>query len=86
MDVVAAFLAGKLYERIWLHLSRNILNLLSNSWDYEDTVRLLQSIYGLKQAARVWFLLLTGYLEFIGFQAVEGDESVFTNRKVIIGI
>ena len=86
MDVVAAFLAGKLHERIWLRLPCNILNLLGNSWDYEDTVRLLQSIYGLKQAARVWFLLLTGYLESIGFHAVEGDKSVFTNGKVIIGI
>ncbi len=53
MDVVAAFLAGKLYEQIWLRLPRNILDLLGNLWDYEDTVRLLQSIYGLKQAARV---------------------------------
>ena len=55
-------------------------------WDYEDIVRLLQSIYGLKQAARVWFLLLTGYLESIGFHTVESDESVFTNGKVIMGI
>ena len=31
IDIVAAFLAGKLYERIWLCLTRNILNLLDNS-------------------------------------------------------
>lgn len=62
------------------------ISCLGNSWDYEDAVRLLQSIHGLKQAARVWFSLLTGYLEVIGFHAVEGDESVFTNGKVIIGI
>lgn len=61
------------------------ISCLGKSWDYEDTVRLLQSIYSLKQAARVWFLLLTGYLEFIGFHALEGDKSVFTNGKIIIG-
>ncbi len=86
MDVVAVFLAGKPHEQIWLRLPCNILNFLGNSWDYEDTVRLPQSIYGLKQATRVWFLLLKGYLEFIEFHAVEGDESVFTNGKVIIEI
>ena len=83
MDVVAAFLAGKLHERIWLRLPRSILTLLGNSWDYEDTVRLLQSKDGLKQAARVWLLLRTGYLEFIGFHALEGDKSVFTNGKEV---
>ena len=55
-------------------------------WDNEDNVRLLQSIYGLKQAARIWFLLLTGYSELIRFHIIESDKSIFINEKIIMAI
>ncbi len=79
LDIVTAFLTGKLDEVIYLrvlHFFRDILG---------DYVQILQSIYGLKQAARVWYLLLEEFLRSIGFIPLPSDPSVLTNRKVIIG-
>ena len=47
--------------------------------------QILQSIYGLKQAARVWYFLLEEFLRSIGFTPRPSDPSVLTNGKVIIG-
>jgi hypothetical protein len=50
-------------------------------------VRVLKSLYGLKQAARLWYLLLTEFLQEIGFKAIPWDDTIFINEKtgVIIG-
>ena len=47
-------------------------------------VQILQSIYGLKQAARLWYLLLEEFLRSIGFTLLPSDPSDLTNGKVII--
>lgn len=78
LDIVTAFLAGKLDEIIHPkvpHFLRDILG---------DYVQILQSIYGLKQAARVWYLLLEEFLRTIGFLPLPSDPSVLTNGKVMI--
>ncbi len=49
-----------------------------------DYVQILQSIYGLKQAARVCYLLLEEFLRSIGFTLLPSDPSVLTNGKVIM--
>lgn len=48
-------------------------------------MQILKSIYGLKQAARVWYLLLEEFLRSIGFVPLPSDPSVLTNGKVLIG-
>ncbi len=49
-----------------------------------DYVQILQSIYGLKKAARVWHLLLEEFLKSIRFTPLPSHPSVLTNCKVII--
>lgn len=78
VDIVTAFLAGKLDEVIYLRVPHFLQYLLG------DYVQVLQSIYGLKQAARVWHLLLEEFLKSIGFTPLPSDPSVLTNGKVII--
>ena len=73
------FLLKKLDEVIYLrvpHLLQDVLR---------DYVQILQSIYGLKQAARMWYLLLEEFLRSIGFTLLPSGPSVLTNGKVIIG-
>ena len=78
LDIVTAFLAGKLDEIIYLKVPHFLRDLLG------DYVQILQSIYGLKQAARVWYLLLEEFLRSIGFLPLPSDPSVLTNGKVMI--
>jgi len=50
MDVKNAFLYGDLKEDVYLKLPSNMSTSLSN-----DVCKLKRSLYGLKQALRVWF-------------------------------
>ena len=43
--------------------------------------RLLKSIYGLKQASRVWYLLLRKVLESLGFTHLEFDHALFIFKR-----
>lgn len=83
MDVVAAFLAETLPKDEVVYI-RFPPELRSQFGEYR---RALKSLYGLKQAARLWYLLLTKFLESIGFVAIPWDDTIFINEKtgVIIG-
>lgn len=78
VNIVIAFLAGKLDEGIYLRVPHFLRYLLG------DYVQVLQSIYGLKQVARVWYLLLEESLILIGFKPLPADPSILTNGKVMI--
>ncbi len=78
-DIVTAFLARKLNAVIYLRVPHFLQELLG------DYIQIFQSIYGLKQAARVWYFLLEEFLRSIGFKSLPLYLSVLTNRKVIIG-
>jgi hypothetical protein len=47
----------------------------------EYVCKLNKAIYGLKQAARQWRMTLREFLEFIGFQVLESDPSIFIFAK-----
>jgi Reverse transcriptase (RNA-dependent DNA polymerase)/gag-polypeptide of LTR copia-type len=82
MDVVSAFLAGKLKEKIFMKVPEPLVGIFGRY------VRILKSLYGLKQAARVWYLLLSSFFESIGFKSLPTDPSIMINRAngVIVGI
>src|SRR5207248_1632258 len=80
MDVVSAYLAGKLREDIYMRPPEGY------DAPEGEYCHLKKSIYGLKQAARVWNHLLTGFLEGLGFVKFHADHSVMTNGQVIIAI
>lgn len=75
LDVVTAFLAGELQETVYLKIPDYLRHIFGNY------VHVLKSIYGLKQAARVWFQLLQGFLQSIGFTSLHTDEFVMINHK-----
>src|SRR5207248_3896346 len=79
MDVVSAYLAGELEEDIYMHPPEGY----NSQGKY---CHLRKSIYGLKQAARVWNRLLTEFLEKLGFQKFHADHCVLSNGEIIVAI
>lgn len=71
MDVVTAFLNGKLKERIFMKVPEGIEN-------KNNLVCLLKkAIYGLKQAGRCWFEIFEETLLKMGFKCSSADRCVF---------
>jgi len=72
VDATRAFLHGGLSNEIFM---RRPPPLPPGLW------RLLKSIYGLKQASRVWYLLLRKVLESLGFTRSEFDHALFIFKR-----
>ena len=70
-DVVAAFLHGDLDETIYMHQPEGDDNGTGR------VARLLCSIYGLKQAARVWNKLMHQKLIMVGYDQLTSDTAVY---------
>jgi len=75
LDVDTAFLNGILQEEIYMRLPQGI-GLNSGKF-----VRLLRSIYGLKQASQVWNELLDTELGKLGFKRITADYCIYVYRK-----
>jgi hypothetical protein len=82
MDAVAAFLAASLQEEIFMKVPTELQQY------FGKYVQILKSLYGLKQAARMWYLLVSNFLKEIGFSPMAVDPTVFRQREsgVIIGV
>lgn len=86
LDVITAFLAGILIELVYLKVPSELKHI------FGSYIRVIKSIYGLKQAARVWSLLLQSFLNKISFHSLPTDDSVMimvnprTGIHVVIGI
>jgi hypothetical protein len=72
VDATRAFLHGGLSNELFM---RRPPPLPPGLW------RLLKSIYGLKQASRVWYLLLRKVLESLGFTRSEFDHALFIFKR-----
>jgi hypothetical protein len=71
-DVKAAYLKSDLDEEIYMLLPK------ANKEDKCQFVRLLKSIYGLKQAGKLWFENIRGVLLSNGYKQCPCDQCVFT--------
>ena len=71
-DVKAAYLKSDIDEEIYMLLPK------ANKNDNNHWVKLLKSIYGLKQAGKLWFENIKGVLLDAGCKQSEQDECVFT--------
>lgn len=71
LDIETAFLNGSLKEKVYMYLPNEIhLN--------EDIIcKLRHSIYGLKQAAAVWYRTIKQVLQSMGFVAWSSDSCMF---------
>lgn len=75
MDVVTAFLHGDIEETIYMHQPESFN-------DGTDRVcRLNKSIYGLKQASRMWNIKLNGVLVRAGFTRCKKDACIYVRRE-----
>jgi hypothetical protein len=75
VDIGNAFLHGVLDETIYMHYPRGYKG-------KEGTILLLlKSIYGLKQASRVWGKKLAEVLLALGFTPLKSDTCVFVNQQ-----
>jgi transposase InsO family protein len=75
MDVVTAFLAAPLQEEIYMEQPEGF------EIGKDMVCRLLRSLYGLKQSARVWNQRIREFLKSIGFQQTYSDPCVFVNPQ-----
>lgn len=76
MDVKTAFLHGDLTEQIYMGQPTGFENM-----EFPDRVyRLQKSLYGLKQASRLWNVKFDGYLTYLGFRRSQADSCVY-NRN-----
>lgn len=82
MDAVAAFLAARLQEEIFMKVPTELQQY------FGEYVQILKSLYGLKEAARMWYLLVSNFLKEIGYSPMAVDPTVFrhTESGVIIGV
>lgn len=75
LDVDTAFLNGELEEELYMRLPNGI------SEHSGKIVRLRRSIYGLKQASRVWNKLLDAELEKLGFRRIHADYCIYVLQR-----
>ena len=78
MDVITAFLLGKLDEEIYMAQPEGFV---AKGMKAGMVCRLLRSIYGLKQASRVWNRRLHRFLIRIGFIQSKADPCLYVNHK-----
>ena len=75
MDVVSAYLAGRLEEEIYMEPPEG----LPHDSTKRMACRLIKGLYGLKQSGRVWNNTFRSTLTSLGFSRLVGDNSVFLN-------
>ncbi|KAE9323261.1 hypothetical protein PF008_g17414 [Phytophthora fragariae] len=78
------FLYGKLEEEIYMELLeglRELLELAEAEGEDDVVCMLLQSLYGLKQASRVWNETIDKHLKSMGFEPADADPCVYTRGE-----
>jgi hypothetical protein len=78
MDVITAYLLGKLDEEIYMMQPEGFIRM---GMKRNMVCRLLRSLYGLKQAARVWNLKIHAFLVKIGFIRSSADPCLYNDLK-----
>ncbi|KAE9006617.1 hypothetical protein PF011_g11485 [Phytophthora fragariae] len=83
-DVDTAFLYGKLEEEIYMEFPeglRGLLDLAEAEGEDDVVCMLLQSLYGLKQALRVWNETIDKHHKSTGFKPADADPCVYTRGE-----
>ena len=52
----------------------------------EKVLRLNKALYRLKQAPRIWYLLLCGVIVGLGFQVLETDTCIYVHSEIIVEV
>lgn len=76
MDADTAFLNGTLSETIYMRFPPGYKPKNANA----TGLRLIRSLYGLKQSPRVWWQLISNYLVSIGFHRLNSDWGLYVRH------
>jgi len=82
MDVKTAFLNGVLDEEVYLSPPEGF----ESSFPPRAVLKLVKSLYGLKQSPRQWYQCLREFLISLGWKVSEYDQAVFFNNGIIIEV
>ena len=77
MDVKAAYLNGNLEEEIYMKQAEGF----EHPGQEEKVYQLHKSIYGLKQAGRLWYQKIDTYLESLGMKRLNADNCVYIRQN-----
>lgn len=85
MDVLNAYLKGKLLEEIFMEIPQS-LKVLSGQEDF--VLKLKKGLYSLKQSGQKWNKQITKFLKSFDFTAIASNPCVFVNHttQVIIAL
>ena len=62
------------------------LNLKVLSTNDDRVLYLNKSLYGLKQALRIWYLFLCGVVESLGFVPLETDSCIYSREDITVAV
>ncbi|KAF0771177.1 hypothetical protein AaE_002477, partial [Aphanomyces astaci] len=86
MDVITAFLNGEIDCEVYVKYPPGF----DTAKNRRDVFRALRSVYGIKQAPRLWYQTLATYLRRQGYTQLVKDRCVFTKQidgqAVYIGV
>ena len=77
MNVVSAFLNGKLQEDIYMQQPEGYVQ----AGNEQLVCKLKKSLYGLKQSPRCWNAVLNDYLKSVGFEQSGADPCVYIKKN-----
>lgn len=87
MDVVTAFLHGRLDEEVYMTIPP-YMNIKGNSEG--KVLKMLGALYGLKQSSNVWNKMFNNFMINAGFQQLKMDTCIYTrgsgSNRIILGI
>ena len=87
MDVVTAFLHGRLDEEVYMKIPP-YMNIKGNTEG--KVLRMLGALYGLKQSSNVWNKMFHTFMMKAGFQQLKMDTCIYTrgsgSNRIILGI
>ena len=86
MDIGGAYLNAKIEKDVFMRIDPDLVVLLERidpiysqckEPDGSIIVKLKKALYGLAESSKLWYSLLTGYLEELGFRRNGRDKCVF---------
>ena len=76
MDVKSAFLNGDLQEDVYMTQPLGF----EVEWQEHKVCKLINALYGSKQAPRAWYANMDEYLKKLGFQQSESDDTLYVRQ------
>jgi hypothetical protein len=92
VDIVSAYPNSKLHATVYMRIPKGLdISRIAEAQGIprdEIALQILQSLYGLKQSGREWYIEAAKGLQELGFKPCYHDPSVFVNtdRTIIIGV